>query len=337
MPSLPRLNPFLPLPLLTLALLLSPAPQAREACALALRGIETGADLRWRGPCKEGLAHGEGIIEKHGDERRPWRYAGMVEQGRPHGKGYLASYPGNEYSGEFRDGLQEGQGVSVNLLGDRYQGEWKAGKREGKGSIVYSLGGRYDGEWKNDQITGQGVAVLSSGRRAEGDAIPRATPSLPSPMPSGQFGQFGAPQLKADEPRTGSHILHRIVAGGRQPYGASWEQLTEEQRRAFRSRYALLDESDEPPYPLGGIGSVLRSIHAVTNAQGEAVPGLLSMIVIVDSEGNAQSVKTFASPTPELSALATLVAMKEKYKPARCSGKPCTMAFPYLMEFTHLR
>ncbi|MFB9241502.1 hypothetical protein IV454_07105 [Massilia antarctica] len=331
MASLPRLNPFLLLPLLTLALLLSPPTRADDGCALALRGIETGADLRWRGPCKEGYAHGEGVIEKHGDEGRPWRYAGMVEQGRPHGKGTLASYPGKEYTGGFRDGLEEGQGVSVNLQGDRYEGEWKAGKREGQGSIVYALGGRYDGEWKNDQITGRGVAVLVDGRRVGGTVIPRVTPDVPAPTSSRTL------YLRADEPRTGSHILHRIVAGRGQPYGASWEQLSEEQRHAFRSRYALLDDNDEPPYPLGGIGGALRAIHHVTNAEGEAVPGLLSMIVMVDSEGNAQSARTVMTPTLELSRLVAEVAMKRKYKPARCSGKPCTMAFPYLMEFAHVR
>lgn len=327
MTTLRRFTPFLPL--FTLALLAPPSAQADEACALALRGLEAGAELRWRGPCKGGFAHGEGIIEKPGDERRPWRYAGMVEQGRPHGKGRLTSYPGYEYSGEFRDGVQEGQGVSVNLLGDRYQGEWKAGKREGQGSIVYTLGGRYDGQWKNDQITGQGVAVLAGGRRMEGEAIPRPMPASPAPS--------AALRMMADEPRTGTHVLHRIVAGGRQPYGASWEELNEEQRRTFRSRYPLLDANDEPPYPLYGSGHVMRAIHDVTNARGAAMPGLLSMIVMVDSEGNAESVRTVVTPDADLSALVALVAMKEKYKPARCSGKPCAMAFPYTMEFTHLR
>ncbi|CUI06162.1 hypothetical protein LXA47_18005 [Massilia sp. P8910] len=72
----------------------------------------------------------------------------------------------------------------------------------------------------------------------------------------------------------------------------------------------------------------------MSNAQGAALPGLLGRIVIVDSEGNAQSVKTCVTPT---TALAALIAMKEKYKPARCSGKPCTMAFPYLMTSIHPR
>ncbi|UOD32030.1 hypothetical protein INH39_10350 [Massilia violaceinigra] len=61
------------------------------------------------------------------------------------------------------------------------------------------------------------------------------------------------------------------------------------------------------------------------------------MVVMVDSEGNAESVKTFVTPSTDLSALVAQLAMKEKYKPARCSGKPCAMAFPYTMEFTHLR
>jgi hypothetical protein len=317
-----------------LALLAPRAAHAGDACALALRGLEAGADLRWRGPCKDGFAHGEGVIEKRGDERRPWRYEGMVEQGRPHGKGRLASYPGNTYNGQFRDGLQEGQGISINLLGDRYEGQWKAGKRDGPGSIVYTLGGRYDGEWKDDRITSRGAAVLSNGRRVEGDAVPRAAPPVPALVSS---TQLQVPSLKAEQPRTGSHFLHRIVAGGSQPYGASWEQLSEQQRRSVRGRYALLDENDEPPYPLGGIGGALRAVHAMADAQGAALPGLLSMVVMVDSNGKGQSVSTFATPDPELAALATRVVMQEQFKPARCAGQPCAMGFPYVMEFTYLK
>lgn len=332
MSALTRFTPLLPA--CTFAMLCAPPAHAREACALSLRGLEAGADLRWRGPCKDGLAHGQGVIEKQGDERPPWRYEGMVEYGRPHGKGYLASHLGNTYSGEFRDGVPEGHGVAVNLLGDRYEGQWKAGKREGQGTVVYTLGGRYDGEWQDDRITGRGTAVLSNGRRVEGDAIPRVGTGLPAPVSA---AQLATPNLKAEQPRTGSHILHRIAAGGRQPYSASWEQLSEDQRRSFRSRYAMLDVNDEPPYPLAGIGGALRAIHAAADAHGAALPGVLSMVVTVDSQGKAQSVGTLATPDSELAALATRVLMQEAFKPARCAGQPCSMGVPYVMEFTYLK
>jgi hypothetical protein len=71
--------------------------------------------------------------------------------------------------------------------------------------------------------------------------------------------------------------------------------LSEDQRRSGRSRYAMLDANDEPPYPLGGLGGALRTIHAAANAHGAALPCVLSMVVTVDSQGKAQSVSTIAT------------------------------------------
>ncbi|NHZ89736.1 hypothetical protein F2P45_12040 [Massilia sp. CCM 8733] len=81
-----------------------------------------------------------------------------------------------------------------------------------------------------------------------------------------------------------------------------------------------------------GNGHVLSAIQKI-NARDPSY-GLLSMIVMVDSEGNAQSVNVYVTPDAKLSEMAGFVAMKEKYKPARCAGKPCAMPFPYTMTFT---
>ena len=334
---IPSRAPLRHFPALVLSLLLPLAAHAEEPCKLALPDAAKGDDMRWQGPCKDGYAHGVGVIEKRTIGVDTWRYEGMVEQGRPHGKGYLMYYPGYEYDGEFRDGLREGTGTSVNQFGDRYDGQWKAGKREGKGAIVYTLGGRYDGEWMNDRPTGKGVALYGSGRRVDAVAASRTSdgehdkPRAPAPaaQPPKDY------HLKSDNPRLGTHIPHKIVTNSEVPFNASYEQLSDAERTIVRRWYPLLDPADEPPYPLLGKGHVHGAIHKLNSR--DPVIGLLSMVVMVDSEGNAQSVNVYVTPDPKLSEMAGFVAMKEKYKPARCSGKPCAMPFPYTMVFTRSR
>jgi hypothetical protein len=329
----PMRTPTIPL-LLSLSLPL--AAHAEDACKLALPDAAQGDDMRWQGPCKDGYAHGMGVIEKRTIDVDTWRYEGMVEQGRPHGKGYLMYFPGYEYDGQFRDGLREGTGTSVNQFGDRYDGQWKAGKREGKGSIVYTLGGRYEGEWKNDQPTGNGVAFYSSGRKVGWVAAaqpPQAAPGkADAPAPAAPPKEYS---LKSDTPRLGTHIPHKIVTNEDVPFNASYEQLSEAERATVRGWFPLLDPADEPPYPLLGKGHVHNAIHQL-NARDPA-NGLLSMVVMVDSEGNAESVNVYVTPDAKLSEMAGFVAMKEKYKPARCSGKPCKMPFPYNVVFSRRR
>lgn len=315
---------------LSLSLWLPFGAHAEEACKLALLDAAKSDDMRWQGPCKDGYAHGVGVIEKRTTGVDTWRYEGMVEQGRPHGKGYLMYFPGYEYDGQFQGGLREGAGTSVNQFGDRYDGQWKAGKREGKGSIVYTLGGRYEGEWKNDQPSGNGVAFYSSGRRAGGVLAGQPPEAAPGK------GEAAAPpkeySLKADTPRLGTHIPRKIVTNSDVPFNASYDQLSDAERAIVRGWFPLLDPADEPPYPLLGKGHVHTAIHKL-NARDPAV-GLLSMVVMVDSEGNAESVNVYVTPDPKLSEMAGFVAMKEKYKPARCAGKPCKMPFPYNVVFS---
>lgn len=51
----------------------------------------------------------------------------------------------------------------------------------------------------------------------------------------------------------------------------------------------------------------------------------------------AESVRIHLTPDVALSEKAGMIAMREKYKPARCAGKPCAMGFAYVMEFTYLK
>ncbi|HEX8610904.1 MAG TPA: hypothetical protein VF800_06400 [Telluria sp.] len=322
--------------LLLILLLMVQAAFAADAqeCKLDYPPIK-GVQVRWQGPCKNGFAHGEGKIEALRERKVVMLYEGMVEQGRPHGQGYLTQQSGTEYKGEFRKGVAHGEGVWVNFKGDRYKGAFKFSKFDGVGSMLYALGGSYDGEWLNNKFHGHGVAVTATGRRIEGEFVDGRAPgqaaaSSPpaAPLPDQE-------PIKEDSPRLGTHIARTIIEAIPLPYDASYEQLTPAQRAMVRGWYHLLDDSDEPPYPLRGMGGIARAVHAV-NARKPA-EGKLSMIIMVNSEGNATSVDIHLTPDKELSEKAALIAMHEKYKPARCAGKPCSMAYPYLLEFTRTR
>jgi outer membrane biosynthesis protein TonB len=61
--------------------------------------------------------------------------------------------------------------------------------------------------------------------------------------------------------------------------------------------------------------------------------GVLNVQVHVTAEGNAESISVFASPSEEMTNFAAKVLVEQKYKPARCGGKPCAMIFPFRLKF----
>ena len=137
--------------------------------------------------------------------------------------------------------------------------------------------------------------------------------------------------IKQDEPSTGSTINREIVIGGTVPFDKRYSELTAEQQRILKSQYQRMGDADEPPFPVNG----LRPIYLMlANGQRELrVNGPLSIFVEVDSEGRATKVSVLQSPNPEMTKLAASVLLLEKYKPAVCSGIPCTMEFPLRITF----
>ena len=141
----------------------------------------------WTGPCVEGRAQGEGVLEWFRDGRLTIRYSGHMEGGRITGRGELTEY-GNRYVGSWKDGdLREG--VAIYPGGHRYSGKWDRGDwtrgvltvpggyrfeerwyrklLTGK-NIARGPQGQYEGNWTDGVPEGAGVFVTSDGRRFEG-------------------------------------------------------------------------------------------------------------------------------------------------------------------------
>jgi hypothetical protein len=111
----------------------------------------------------------------------------------------------------------------------------------------------------------------------------------------------------------------------------SYAELTPDQQATVKQPYLALEEGDEPPYPLRGLQPIYDWLKQAQNKV--RVEGELRLDVLVGKDGNALSVKTIGSPSPEITKFATLVVSKEKYKPAVCRGTPCEMIFPFSMKF----
>ena len=308
--------------------------------------------VSWFGACKDGYADGKGVlaweVASKGLRRleatvvrgevvgqgtltdRDGSYTGTFRQGMPHGTGFFKYANGDMYEGGVANGLHEGSGVYLAADGSSYEGEWQADKRHGRGKASFALGGSYEGEWRNGKMHGHGKIVYSSGRTYAGEfRDDRALGAAPLPAPEGEPERYG---LKADQPLTGSNMLHN-VAFAETPLDATWEALSPAQKAQVRSSYPALDDGDEPPYPLKGTRAFIKGVSSLysrfTDYRGDAL-----LYVTVGPDGVPTSASTYGVSHREFGRTLSVLAMMQRFKPARCAGKPCAMIYPIKFRFT---
>ena len=118
--------------------------------------------VRYKGGFKDGLKHGEGILE----ENKQWggkfniflRTSTLLRK-----IGYY------RYEGEFKNGEKHGRGVEISADGTLYEGEFKYDRRHGKGILTTKSGSRYEGEFKDGLKHGIGVQISADGTRFKGE------------------------------------------------------------------------------------------------------------------------------------------------------------------------
>lgn len=165
-----------------------------------------------------------------------------------------------------------------------------------------------------------------------GCAAAAIMPVLPGVQatPPDALAQATLPIVQA-RPGTGSRIrqiLPKITVPATDPY----DRLTPRQQAELRALFTSLAEGDEPPYPAEGLLPVAKSI-VFALSDGAVGEGDLFMTVHVDENGDAKSASVYATPSSRVSREAATVLMKVKYKPAVCSGKPCSSEFPFTAHF----
>ena len=136
--------------------------------------------------------------------------------------------------------------------------------------------------------------------------------------------------ISEDTAQTGT-VIKRKGVQAKFPINYSYEQLSDDQKNVVRAQYDGLPEADEPPYPLKGTEPFLREVYAAQRVLN--VRGMLVLAVQVNSKGEGKEVSIFESPDDKMGNFAAAAAIKQRYKPGRCGGVPCTMDFVYTVSF----
>ena len=115
------------------------------------------------------------------------------------------------------------------------------------------------------------------------------------------------------------------------PFDKSYEQLAADHRRMLKSAYVEMGETDEPPFPVGGLKAIYEPI--TEGQQQLMVSGTFSADVEIDVEGTPIALAVYRSPSKAVTKFVSSVVLLVKFKPALCSGSPCKMGFPVRISF----
>ena len=149
-----------------------------------------------------------------------------------------------------------------------------------------------------------------------------------------QAGAADAPAQRAlrdSTSTTGSIIRKQAGWNNKIPLNKTYAELTPEQKGYFHAMYESIPPGDEPPFPLKGMKPI---VSAILKGQAQRVAkGELRMAVTVGADGKGQKVEVYGGvDDPELLKFAATVLLMTRYKPAVCSGQPCTMQFPFSLH-----
>ncbi len=87
----------------------------------------------YKGACKDGLAHGQGLAKGRDTFEGEFREGDKVKGKYSYGPNACnARKCMTTYTGEFKDDTRDGQGEAVWSDGDTYRGTWSKGKPTGK-------------------------------------------------------------------------------------------------------------------------------------------------------------------------------------------------------------
>jgi hypothetical protein len=136
--------------------------------------------------------------------------------------------------------------------------------------------------------------------------------------------------VKSDELRTGTHIRSTIGYSNLIPISKRYHEFSPDERALLRDLYVNIPEDDEPPFPSQGIAPILRDIsRLISRAE---MTGDVSVNVLVDASGNPSDFAFIKYPNAETAKAVAIIIGQTKFKPARCSNRPCAMEYPFRLR-----
>jgi hypothetical protein len=110
-----------------------------------------------------------------------------------------------------------------------------------------------------------------------------------------------------------------------------FNQLSDKEKAAWKLQYDEMPDEDEPPYPIGGLISILRPMAALADLTWDK--GKLIVHLEIDADGKPRRAELLASPSKEFGPKAIAALMDASYKPGKCRGQPCVMSIPIRIRF----
>src|ERR1700744_4151107 len=123
--------------------------------------------VTWSGPCIDGFAGGEGVLQWIVNGEPGTRLEGTFVGGKANGKGTKYQM-GGTVEGNFVDGRPLGHVVMTWANGDKYEGDYATDGRTGKGVLTRANGDRYEGDFVNSKWTGHGKFTNADGAVYDG-------------------------------------------------------------------------------------------------------------------------------------------------------------------------
>jgi hypothetical protein len=118
-----------------------------RGCKVANTFPRPGETITWSGPCKDGFADGQGVVQWFMNGKEDDRYEGDLRMGWAEGHGVLYKAEGGKYDGDWKHSAQDGSGRYEAPDGSWYDGQWKNGKPHGQGQYRRPDGKIFIGEW----------------------------------------------------------------------------------------------------------------------------------------------------------------------------------------------
>ena len=83
---------------------------------------QPGERVLWDGPCRDGVASGEGWLQWFRDGRPVGQFVGAMRDGREGDAGTWVWDDGTRFEGTLRDGSRDGPGSAIEPDGSRFEG-----------------------------------------------------------------------------------------------------------------------------------------------------------------------------------------------------------------------
>ncbi len=153
--------------------------------------------------------------------------------------------------------------------------------------------------------------------------------SVLAPAASAQSDKPERYVIKHEHTETGTYIPSNMAVTD-YPLDVPYSGLSPKQMARFKAMYQAMPADDEPPYPIAGPKSVMKAIMKAASAVRTL--GEIDAVVVVREDGTPDSVSILKSPHDHLTKFVAQALMLERFKPAKCGGKPCAMEYPFSMN-----